>query len=294
MSIGYFLTYKGWFDDKSTQLFSRLAVNIAIPAYMIGNITSTYDKNELIQMMNGLPIPLAAIFLTYFSGVLIGKIIKVRPNRLGTFAAMFSMPNTMFVGLPVSLALFGEKSIPPLLICYIANMIAFWTIGVQGISSDGSKEKPSLRKSLKNIVSPPMVSFVFAVILVIGGIKLPDFIINTCNYLGSLTTPLPMFFIGAAIYSAGLKNIRFDKDALWITFGKFIAAPAFVILLSKIFPVSSFMLKVFIILASMPVMTLNSIMAKEYGADWDYASINVMISTILSFITIPLYMTIIN
>lgn len=42
----------------------------------------------------------------------------------------------MFIGLPVNLALFGEKSIPAVMLYYMVNTTFFWTLGVHNIVQD--------------------------------------------------------------------------------------------------------------------------------------------------------------
>ncbi|BCZ45122.1 hypothetical protein psyc5s11_11890 [Clostridium gelidum] len=35
LSIGYFLSYKKWFDQDTGKLFSRIVVNLAVPCYIV-------------------------------------------------------------------------------------------------------------------------------------------------------------------------------------------------------------------------------------------------------------------
>lgn len=74
---------------------------------------------------------------------------------------MFFNSNTIFMGIPINLALFGEDSLPYVLIYYVANTMFFWTFGVYEISLDNKKlkAKNSIRKTLKNIFSPALLGF---------------------------------------------------------------------------------------------------------------------------------------
>ena len=65
---------------------------------------------------------------------------------------MFFNSNTIFVGLPINQALFGDASIPYVLIYYMCNTTFFWTLGTYLIQRDGEGEaqfdlKTSLKKS---------------------------------------------------------------------------------------------------------------------------------------------------
>jgi predicted permease len=111
-------------------------------------------------------------------------------------------------------------------------------------------------------------------------IKLPSFIMDPFKYMGGLSTPMSMLFIGAVIYSIGLKNIRFDRDMLILLIGRFVITPVIVMLFLHLFNVPALLGKVFIIQSAMPVATQCAVSTRAYGGDYRYASAAVTISTI--------------
>ncbi|WZK65885.1 hypothetical protein V3472_12050 [Lacticaseibacillus rhamnosus] len=42
---------------------------------------------------------------------------------------MFVNANTIFIGLPLNLALFGDKAVPYFLMYYVVNTVSTWTVG---------------------------------------------------------------------------------------------------------------------------------------------------------------------
>lgn len=291
IAIGYFLTKIEWMDKKGAQLFSKLVVNISLPALMINNLMSNFDKAKLLGLGKGLIVPFISIALSYLIGKLTIKFLKISPARRGTFQSMFFVSNTIFIGLPVNLALFGDESVPYVLLYYIANTTFFWTIGVFEIGKDGTVESQNLlsKSTIKRIFSPPLMGFILAIILILLSVPLPSFLTDTCRYLGSLTTPLSMLFIGNTMYYIDLKEINFNKDIWGVLLGRFIVSPLLVVLLCMIFPLPTLMKNVFIIQAAMPVMTNTAIISRAYDADYKYAAIMITITTILSLFIIPIY-----
>lgn len=289
---GYIFTAKGWFDQQSGKVFSRVITNIALPAYMIWNLMTTFNKELLVHLAPGLVLPFTSILLCYGVGYGIAKLLKITPQHQGTFCSMFSLSNTIFIGLPVNLALFGEASMPYVLLYYIANTSLFWTIGSNGIRKDGAATQGRVSKMevLKNIFSPPLLGFILAILFILMGVSLPLFFIDTCKYLGNMTTPLSMLFIGIAIYGVKLKNIKVSKDMVAIILGRFIVAPLIVIGITYVMPLPLLMKKVFIIQSSLPVMTLTAVVAKSYQSDAEYAAVMTTVTTIAAIITIPVYM----
>ena len=54
------------------------------------------------------------------------------------------------------------------------------------------------------------------------------------------------------------------------------------------------MKNVFVIQAAMPVMTNTAIVSRGYNADYKYATVNTVMTTIASLLVIPIYMFILN
>lgn len=292
ISIGYVLTEKKWFNEENSRVFARLVTNVSLPALMISDLMGSFTKDKLESLSKGLMAPFLSIAVCYIISVAVSKILKVEKSREGTFQSMFFNSNTIFIGLPVNLALFGNKSMPYVLLYYIANTTFFWTLGVYCISKDAEGEHGNIlsKATIKRIVSPPLLGFIAAVILILLKIELPPFIMNTCKYLGNLTTPLSMIFIGISIHSVKLKELKIDKDVLGVLAGRFLICPFVMFMMLILMPMPELMKKVFIMQSAMPVMTNAPIIAKVYGADSNYAAVMVTLSTIFSMITIPIFM----
>lgn len=294
--LGYILTKKGVFNDNTAKAFTTMVVRISLPAYMIWNLTNTFDKEKLLELVGGISIPYMSMLACYVVGLLISKLIGVDAKRQGVFNCMFFVSNSIFIGLPINLALFGDKSVPYVLLYYIANTTLFWTLGIYLISRDGSGSKPKLLsvQTLKNIISPPLMGFMVGILLVIADIKLPPFITDVCKYLGSCTTPLSMLFIGISIYSVKTSEINLSKDMAALVSGRFIIAPCLVFLLTLLIPVPSLMKEVFIVQAAMPIIASASIIAKAYNADYKYAAVMTTVTTVIAMVMIPIYMVMFN
>ncbi|WP_369281846.1 AEC family transporter [Oscillibacter sp. GMB15532] len=296
VATGWILTHIGWMGENESVFFSRLILKISFPCYMLWNLTSNFDRYALRELSSGLIVPFTSMLASYFLSVVISKLAKISIEHRGIFRSIFFTSNTIFIGLPVNLALFGEKSTPYALIYYIANTCLFWTLANYEISKDGNLRSAggifSLR-TLKQLINPPICVFVFTVLLILAGIQLPSFITNSCRYIGELTTPLAMFFIGIVLHSIPLKKLRLNKELGILLFGRFIISPLLVVALERIFILPPLMSKVFIIQSAMPAVTSTGAIAKQYGSDYEYATIATAITTLCSIIVIPVYMILI-
>ncbi len=296
IALGFFLAKRKWFEGNSSALISRLVVSVALPAYMISNLMTSYDRSKLISMLPGLPIPFLAMLGSFLVASGLAVVLKVPRGRRGTFASMFSLANAVFIGLPVNLLLFGDESLPFALLYYIANTTVFWTLGTYLIASDGAirsgraKPSPVSAAGLKRILSPPLLGFIAAIFMIMTGISLPKSIMDLCKYLGNMTTPLSMLFVGIVISRIELKKMRFGLDIAFVLAGRFLVTPFLIFLLMRGRDLPLLMKQVFLITSAMPAMTQTPILAEAYGADAEYAGIGTSLTTVLSMITIPVYM----
>ena len=289
--VGFVIGEKGWFDDKSRGLLAKLVTQVALPCYMLYTITQRFTAADLLIMLPALRFPALSMVILLGIATAVARIFAVRQDRRGLFISMFFNSNTIFVGLPINQALFGDASIPYVLIYYMCNTTFFWTLGTYLIQRDGKGEAQfDLKTSLKKVFSPPLMGFLLGLVMVMLQIKLPAFLASDLQYLGNLTTPLSMIFIGLSVSHVGVKQLVLGKDQLLILLGRFLVAPLLMASIVYWVPLPSLMKQVFIIQSAMPVMTNAPVVARLYGADSDYAAVMVTETTLATMVVIPILM----
>ena len=289
--VGFVIGEKGWFDDKSRGLIAKLVTQVALPCYMLYTITQRFTAADLLKMLPALRFPALSMVILLGIATGVARIFAVRQDRRGLFISMFFNSNTIFVGLPINQALFGDASIPYVLIYYMCNTTFFWTLGTYLIQRDGEGEAQfDLKMSLKKVFSPPLLGFLLGLVFVMLQIKLPAFLASDLQYLGNLTTPLSMIFIGLSVSHVGVKQLVLGKDQLLILVGRFMVSPLLMATIVYWAPLPILMRQVFIIQSAMPVMTNAPVVARLYGADSDYAAVMVTETTLATMVVIPILM----
>ena len=289
--VGFVIGEKGWFDDKSRGLIAKLVTQIALPCYMLYTITQRFTAEDLLKMLPALRFPALSMVVLLGIATAVARIFAVRQDRSGLFISMFFNSNTIFVGLPINQALFGDASIPYVLIYYMCNTTFFWTLGTYLIQRDGEGEAQfDFKTSVKKVFSPPLMGFLLGLVMVMLQMKLPTFLDSDLQYLGNLTTPLSMIFIGLSVSHVGVKQLILGKDQLLILLGRFVVAPLLMATIVYWAPLPSLMKQVFIIQSAMPVMTNAPVVARLYRADSDYAAVMVTETTLATMVVIPILM----
>lgn len=296
VALGYLLSVRGWFDAKSEAMIARLVTTGALPCSIFVSLTGNFTAEKLTALLPDAVLPVASILLAMVIGKIAARVLNIKHGRRGVFSTNFFISNTMFIGLPVNLALFGEESIPAVMLYYVVNTLIFWTLGVNSIVGDTARVRESFFSvaTLKEILSPSLLGFFMSIAFVMSGVSFPDAINAAFRYTGQLTTPLSLIFIGIEISHISIRKFKFEKDLAWGIIGRYVVCPLCVLVLVPFISVSMMSVKVFTMQAAMPAMTMLTIVSKQYGADSKYAAALSFITILLGMVVIPLYMTVVN
>ena len=295
-ATGYVLAKKGWFQPESQILLSRLVTLVALPPYLFYNITTSFTREELFSQIHGCVVPFISIGIAILLALLMARFLRIPPGRRGIFCSSFAFSNTIYIGLPVNMALFGEAAVPYALLYYFANTTLFWTLGNYQLTADGEGMAAHFfsLKTLKNIFSPPLCGFLLGLGVLLVNVELPVFLATTARYLGGLTTPLIIMSVGITLHGMGLRAFRLDREIFCICLGRFVIAPMLIAGLSWLIPLPDLMRRVFIIQASLPIMSSLPLLASLYHTDEEYAAVAISVTTLFSLVTIPVFMAIVS
>ncbi len=303
IALGYILKGQGWFDEKFGGSISSLITKVALPASIFVSVLKNLTKETLFQLSGSLIYPVGGVVISYIVAYILVKVLKIRPGRRGIFMNAVVNANTIFIGLPLNIALFGDKALPYFLVYYVTNTVSTWAFGVFLISNDDPtkvKGENKAKLNWKKLLPPPLLGFIVAIIFLLVGIPVPTFINSTLTYVGNIVTPLSLLYIGIVLYDAGLKSIRFDRDTVVALLGRFILAPAILIGLllvgQNVFgaELAPLLQQTLIVQSATPMLAVLPILANEAHGDVKYATNLVTTSTLLFVIVVPILMQLVQ
>ena len=284
ISIGFFSERNGWLGANALTLLSRLTLRIGLPGLIFSNILTNYHRAELLSGAKSLLVPLLVIGLMYLLTIPLTKWLKIPEGRVGVFRALFSLGNSVFVGMPVCLAIFGERQTSNVLLYYLVNTIIWWTVGAPLVAKDGGNKA---RGALSRLATPPLITVVTSLLLVFAGFTPPAFLLQTASYLGGIVTPVSMVFIGCSLCTMVTSGLRWQKGYGAILLGRFLLGPVLCLPLCRATGITGDMLGVFFLQSGMPCQTQTCLWAQEQGADAGYAAGAISLTTLLSLAMIP-------
>ncbi len=296
--LAYWLTKKRWFTDESSMTLSRLLTYVILPVGMFYSINVSAAKDRFLPLIPYALAPAASVLAAMLLAIAAARVLGMPKSRRSVFAASFSCSNTIFIGLPVNLALFGTESLPLALLYYMGNTTVFWTLGNYLLASDapgGGERAPVLSlTTAKRIFSPPLLGFAAGLLLLALGVRIPPLIGIAASQLGGMTTSLSIICIGIAMCRTGLANIRVTRDVGLVALGRFVVSPLILLGALHFFPVPELMRNVFLIQASLPPMSGISVLAIQYRMDAGFAAVSLSFTTLCSLITVPVFMALLT
>ncbi len=283
--IGYIIAKTNEITDESKQLLISIMLNVAIPCIILdGAFNTTVENGLLSQLVIIFIFAVIISLLGLILGLFFARMFNYSSSNAKKIAFISGLGNTGFIGIPLCAALFGPKGALLAAAFDTGLGIILFTVAIAIIQKD---YKFSLA-SLKQLINPPTISIVMALLVIIFDIQLPELFVQLNGMLASLATPLGMLYIGILIKvmleQKGAMSIR--QLTLPILF-KLIFFPALTIVLISLTNFSLLMKQVIIIQVAMPTMTIAPVLLARYAQDEEIGVKAAVVSTICAIWTVP-------
>ena len=291
IGIGMLLSHLRWFTPQVNDLLAKLVTHVALPCMTFSQLLTNYHRAELLESFPSLAMAGASVLSLFVLSACLSRLFRIPRERRGVFRATLSFGNTIFMGLPIATALFGERAMPAALMYYLGNTSLFWVLGLSAIQGDGGagREKFSAA-TLKRLLTPPLITFLLCIALILLEAPTAPPLMKAAGYVGNLVTPLAMFFIGGMLYNMLRRGLRWERGYGAFILARFVLSPALILAVMYLFGgVAPQWRSVFLVQASMPCQSSCAIVAHTYRADSEYSAGGITVTTLLSMLTIPLF-----
>ena len=296
MSVGYLMGRLGWMTQREKSFVSKYIVNIAVPCNCVVGLLDNLDREGIVQAAGMMAAGVASVILTVLVSATVATLLRLPHERWGVFVAMAGFSNTLFIGIPVCTQLFGDVSMPYIMLYYIGHTSLMQSIGMMLLERAGSKagQKGSFLQFCKDVfLKPPILSVAFSIVLLALGWKLPPVLMRFADYISGSVSPLALIYCGFIVYEVGLKNLRFAQGLPAMLAVRLVVAPVISLACCSLFGMEGLALQVFVVESALPVVSQVTV-AAGYGADEKYAATGACLSIMGSFVTIPILMLVLG
>ncbi|MDO4465947.1 MAG: AEC family transporter [Bacillota bacterium] len=281
---GYALNKFGVFDAYVNKKISSLIVNLTSPLLVISSVSAVenQDKN-LVLMMIGIGI------VMYLGFIVIGKIVcRVLPfpkEDYPVYECMCVFANTGFMGYPVVQSVLDDQAVFYAAMIHMAFSFFVYTYGVICLNKNTGEE---FSFDMKKLLTPGFILVFVALFIYLLEIQLPNVILSTVDSIGGLTSPLSMMMIGSSLAMYPLKESIQDWRSYLFALVRLLLIPTITFLVCKALNVDPYIASIVIITNGMPVGSMVLMLATQYDANQAIVTRNIIVSTVLSVVSIPL------
>lgn len=282
--LGFVLFKCHIFDEYTNKKISALIVNVASPMLIISSIAGVEGNNKSVVFLM-----IGAGILMYIGFIILGKII----NRIFPFPkkdwpvyeCMVVFANTGFMGYPVLLDVFGQEAVFYASLIHMAFNFFVYTYAIMCLTKGDDSE---FKLNFKQLLTPGIILSFVGIFIYLFDIQLPSVLMDTINSVGSLTAPLSMMMIGSSLAVYPIKDSFTDWRSYVFAFVRLMIVPFVTMIMCRLLHIDAYYANITIITNAMPVGSMVLMLATQYNANVKIVTRNIVVSTLLSVITIPI------
>jgi predicted permease len=269
---------------------STVVVYVFLPARAFGLIASASVDRTFVSI----PLSAAAtVLLCTAAGFAVYGLVPFFRNvsrpAFGSLMLAAAYGNVTYLGLPVITETLGaDYGYVAILYDLLASTPVLFTIGALISARDGSGNSTSIGASIKRVAMlPPLWAVAAGIAVHLGGVTVPQLILDTARFMGKAVVPVMIFTVGLALDFRDLKRLGIAVPALMI---KLLLSPVLIWWIGTQLGLSGTTLKAVTMEAAMPVMVLSLVVADEFGLDVPLTATSIAVSTVALFFTMPVMM----
>jgi predicted permease len=299
--LGYLLRLGRLFQEGEVAALRKFVVRVALPFLIFQNLY----RADVQSLQQALPIVLSFILLTALytaaARVVSPHVAGGEKQRL-TFAFSVFAGNYAFLGWGVIVTFFGARALtravffsmffwPVFLVCGFLLRRRFCDSCEQGTGSGAG-----FLKVLARHAGVPIGTAALALALNIGRIRLPGTLTSFVGQFAALAIPLILFAIGQnlkLLMPASRLRLMLAASAFRLA-GGFALGLAVVGVLRLFFTLDVMSRQVILLQAAMPTATMTTFFGEYVPLDEELLSGIIAGSTLLSFLTLPLWVMVIR
>ena len=280
---GAVLKRKGIIDEPGKRCLTDLCVNIIIPCNIIKSCLIEFDLSIMkacgLLLVVGIVMQFFCLFLNRFLFNGFGE----QQKKVLQYCTIVS--NGGFLGNPVAEGVYGSLGLLYASIFLIPMRVVMWSAGTSYFVAGTSDKK----KVLHNILTHPcLVAVYIGLFLMFTQIHVPEVLASTVKSIGGCNSAITMFIIGTILADVDVRTIL-NRTTVGFSIFRLVLLPAAALALSHALGLDPVASGVAVIMTGMPAGATAAIFAARYGSDAEFATKCVVLSTLLSMVTIPMW-----
>ncbi|KQU50669.1 hypothetical protein ASG72_12445 [Bosea sp. Leaf344] len=298
IALGALVSGRGLFGPEAVKVLNTFAFTIAIPPVVV-RVMARQPLAELWHV--GYFAALALIALTMLLlGVAIGRRVFGWAHGTAVSRAQCLIGgNFAFLGIPLMLAILGDRAAAPIAIGLICDTAIVVPLSIGLIEAGrGSGSVPAIAGRLirGTALNPFMLSVAAGLALSLSGWPIPEPVDRFLVFLGGAAAPVGVFALGLAARQWTGQEAARGGDARWLeivplVLGKLILHPLLAYLvLAVLLRLEPFWVTAGVLYAALPIASNVFVIAERFETGSRTIAVAVVAATALASMSFPLTM----
>ncbi len=286
VAIGIYLQKTSKLDEHTTSHLSAIVMDVVNPALILSIVISGEIEASHQELLTAIAISVVFYAVLILLGWLLPGLMKIEAGKRKFYNMMIVYTNVGFIGIPVGRAVLDGNGLLYVIVCNVMYSLLFYTHGIITMGGEGQKIE------WKKILSPGTLAAVLTLILAWYPVSLPELVSSSITYIGNATIFLSMALLGASLAKYSI-SACFKEKTLWEhILIRMLLVPLVLVLILRGLGFQREVVRAFCFLAAMPAANLPLIQAEKIGEDTGILSKGIALTTIFSFVTVTLFMSI--
>jgi predicted permease len=270
--------------DLNQATLSQISVYILAPALVADSLyRTTVSWASAVQLLLGYSLISVILYLFVF---IFCRLIKTEKKDFQSFLAITLCPNNGNMGLPMVTFALGEAGLERAIIYMIGSSILLFIIAPAVLKGQGFGW--GLRLTFKLPLIWAMLAGIWLNWL---KVELPFNLGEGMTMLGMAAIPIALLILGMQLATTHFEVKPQEILAVGI---KLAIAPMIAYIVGKLLDLQGLDLQVLILQTAMPTAVNSLIMVKEFGGNALMVARAIILSTIMSFVSLPLIIWLID
>ena len=227
-------------------------------------------------------IAISAFLLTTLMLIFSYIILKIFNESVRPLINPMAFQNSGNLGLTICLFSFGQLGLEISVIYFMITSVLHFTLGLTIWSGN---------LSIKYLIKAPVIYAVgFGLFVNINNINLPQTLTNTTSVLAGITIPLLLFTMGASLSKI---NFKLELKIILLVLIRTILAITIAYFLTILLNIDGIAQKIILLQGVLPAPIFTYMFAIQYQVSPEKVANYLMTSTIISIITITMFLTVI-
>lgn len=290
--ILYTFLLAGWIigkikKDKAphSDILSVLLVSIFLPCKVFrtfaNNFTTDYFSGRYPLLLSSLALIAILLVIAHFAS----KLLTKHPYERKVYSYSFAITNYAYLGYALIEAVFGENTLADFMFFAIPFIVYTYTMGYALLTGG--------KNPIKKLINPITVAMLIGMIFGLTGISLPETVSTAVSMASSCVGPLSMLLVGITLSTFPLKELLTNKTAYVFCALRLVVMPGLAYLVCRVLALDTLMPMV-VMITCMPCGLNTIVFPKLIGEDCKTGARLAIISHMMSVLTLPLWLSLIQ